>query len=231
MEKACIFDLDGTLIDTLDSLTFSVNEMLKRLELPVITREQCRVFIGNGARALVEDSIRSVMPDADEAFVEYAMPVFSEVFAQYCTYKIVAYDGILDLLKELKNQGYKLAILTNKPHARTLDIEQQFFGHGVFDFVQGQCEGVPRKPDPSSLEYVMEKLHVSKEACVYVGDSEVDIETGIAAGVTTVGVTWGFRDRSILEEANATYVFDKVEEVIHFIDHWGEINVQRCENR
>lgn len=223
MEKACIFDLDGTLIDTLDSLTFSINEMLTRLDLPVITRMQCREFIGNGARNLVERSIRSVMQDADEEFIGCAMPIFGEVFAQYCTYKIVAYDGILDLLQELKRQGYKLAILTNKPHERTLDIEQQFFGQGLFDFVQGQCEGIPRKPDPSSLEYVIEKLRVPKETCIYVGDSEVDIETGIAAGVITLGVTWGFRDRSVLEAAQATYVFDEVEEVINFIDNMDEI--------
>ena len=216
MYKACIFDLDGTLTDTLESLTYSVNATLKELELGQITDEQCKAFVGNGARRLIERSLQAAGDEYAER-IEEAMEVYGRIFKEFCTYHVIPYAGIVEMLKELKMQNVRLGVLSNKPHLQTQDVVATFFEEELFTAIYGQQEHVPRKPDPTALYMIMEKWGITKEECIYIGDSEVDMKTGCAAGVTTIGVSWGFRTREVLVENGATYVVDKPEEIISIV--------------
>ena len=216
MYKACIFDLDGTLTNTLDSLTFSVNESMKEMNLSIITKEQCRMFVGNGSKVLLEKTLE-VSGDPDKLRIEEAMEVYDRIFKDNCTYKVVPYDGIVKLLTSLKERGIKLAVLSNKPDREVKSVVSKIFGEGIFDIARGQMEGVPRKPDPTAVFEIADKLGVSREEVVYIGDSDVDICTGINADVKTVGVSWGFRKREVLIEAGATCIIDKAEELLDLL--------------
>ncbi|MFI3170749.1 MAG: HAD family hydrolase [Eubacteriales bacterium] len=221
MKNIVIFDLDGTLIDTLDSLVISVNKTLEQLQLASITREQCRQFVGNGARALLLDSIVAVQGNCEEELLEKALQIFGGIFVEYCMYQVVPYNGMKELLNHLRTEGFQLAILSNKPHERTVQIVESMFGKGYFAHIQGQCESVPKKPDPKSIEYVLDKIRGTKDECIYIGDSEVDMMTGIAADVSTIGVSWGFRDKSVLEAVedknHKITLVDDVESIIEYI--------------
>lgn len=214
--KACIFDLDGTLGDTLDSLVYSVDKTLKEMHLPAITQDQCRSFVGNGARYLMERALEAA-GDEGHSRIEEGMEVYGRIFDENCTYHLQPYEGIMQLLGSLKDRGIRLAVLSNKPHRQTVKVVHAMCGEGVFDYIQGQKEGIPRKPDPAGVHYALEKLGVSKEECLYIGDSEVDIATGKNAGTKTIGVSWGFRGKEELKAAGAEYIIDKAEELLQFI--------------
>lgn len=217
MYKACIFDLDGTLTDTLESLTYSVNATLRELGLAQITDEQCKSFVGSGARKLIERSLKAA-GDSNLEHMEEAMEVYGRIFKENCTYHVAPYEGIEEMLEKLKQAGVKLAVLSNKPHLQTRDVVAAFFKSGTFTCVQGQQEGVPRKPDPTAVIQLADELGVTREECLYIGDSDVDMQTGAAAGVTTIGVTWGFRSREVLEENGATYIVNKAKEIISIVE-------------
>ena len=216
MYKACIFDLDGTLTDTLESLTYSVNATLKELGLGQITDIQCKAFVGSGARRLIEQSLRAA-GDPNAERIEEAMEAYGRIFKKHCTYHVAPYEGIVDMLQELKKEGVQLAVLSNKPHLQTKDVVATFFAEGTFSRVYGQQEGVPRKPDPAAVHMILEELGVTREECLYIGDSDVDMQTGCAAGVHAVGVSWGFRTRDVLIKHGATYVVDKPKEIISIV--------------
>lgn len=212
MYKACIFDLDGTLTDTLDSLTFSVNESLGEMKLPKITEEQCRTFVGNGAKVLMEKALRAAGADPKER-LEEAMEVYGRIFDANCTYHVIPYEGILEMLDTLKAAGISLAVLSNKPHKQAVQVVETVFGSGYFRQIRGQQDDVPRKPDPTAVLQIAEILQVKPEEVLYVGDSEVDVATGSAAHMRTIAVTWGFRSREALKAAGAEWMADKPEEV------------------
>lgn len=212
MYKACIFDLDGTLTDTLDSLTFSVNESLCEMKLPKITEEQCRMFVGNGARVLMEKALTAAGADPEER-IEEAMEIYGRIFDANCTYHVIPYKGIREMLDTLKDAGVTLAVLSNKPHKQAVHVVETIFGSGYFQQIWGQQEGIPRKPDPTAVLQIAEILHVRPEEVLYVGDSEVDVATGNAANMKTVGVTWGFRSREALRAAGAERIADRPEEI------------------
>lgn len=140
MIRACIFDLDGTLTDTIESLTYSVGETLKEMGLPVITKEECRSFVGNGARFLMDKSIRAA-GDEKGMRLEEAMEIYGRIFDKNCTYHVVPYEGILELLEELRKRKVKLAVLSNKPHRQTVKVAERILGKGIFETVCGQQEG------------------------------------------------------------------------------------------
>lgn len=216
MYKACIFDLDGTLTDTLESLTYSVNATLRELGLGQITPTQCKEFVGSGARRLIEQSIQAT-GDPEASRIEEAMEAYGRIFKIHCTYHVAPYDGIVDMLQELKKEGVQLAVLSNKPHLQTQDVVATFFEKDTFARVYGQQEGVPRKPDPAAVHMILEELGVDAEDCLYIGDSDVDMLTGCAAGVSAVGVTWGFRSREVLLEHGATYIVEKPGEIVSIV--------------
>ena len=216
MYKACIFDLDGTLTDTLESLTYSVNATLKELQLSAITSEQCKSFVGSGARFLIERALEA-SGDTELVHIEEAMEIYGRIFKVNCTYRVAPYEGIEDMLKVLKETGIRMAVLSNKPHLQTIDVVREFFGEDTFAHVQGQQEGVPRKPDPTAALYIAERLGVDPKECVYIGDSDVDMQTGNAAGMETVGVSWGFRPKEMLIEHGAKHTIDYPEELISIV--------------
>ncbi len=216
MYKACIFDLDGTLTDTLESLTYSVNETLKELKLSTITAEQCKSFVGSGARYLIERSIQAG-GDKELSMIEEAMQVYGRIFGENCTYHVAPYEGVEETLKALKENGVQMAVLSNKPHMQTVDVVKSFFEDGIFGYVQGQQEGIPRKPDPTALLLIAQRFGVKPEECVYIGDSDVDMDTGNAAGMETVGVTWGFRSEQVLIEHGAKHIIHHPTELISIV--------------
>ena len=214
--KACIFDLDGTLTDTLESLVYSVRATLREMGLPEITKEQCRTFVGNGARRLMEESLAAV-GDENAERLEEGMQVYGRIFDENCTYHVTPYEGIPEMLKALKDKGIQLAVLSNKPDRQTVKVVKAIFGEELFDYAQGQKEGIRRKPEPDGVWYLMEQMHVSKEECLYIGDSEVDAATGRNAGLKTIGVLWGFRDRKTLETAGVDDLIDRPDELLQFV--------------
>lgn len=214
--KACIFDLDGTLTNTLESMTYSVNLTLEEMGLSKITKDQCRLFVGNGARVLMEKSLKAA-GDTDASRIEEGMEIYGRIFDQNCTYHVTPYEGIPEMLKALKDKGIHLAVLSNKPDRQTVKVVKAIFGEELFDYAQGQKEGIRRKPEPDGVWYLMEQMHVSKEECLYIGDSEVDAATGRNAGLKMIGVLWGFRDRKTLETAGADDLIDRPDELLQFV--------------
>ena len=214
--KACIFDLDGTLTNTLESMTYSVNLTLEEMGLSKITKDQCRLFVGNGARVLMEKSLKAA-GDTDASRIEEGMEIYGRIFDQNCTYHVTPYEGIPEMLKALKDKGIHLAVLSNKPDRQTVKVVKAIFGEELFDYAQGQKEGIRRKPEPDGVWYLMEQMHVSKEECLYIGDSEVDAATGRNAGLKTIGVLWGFRDRKTLETAGADDLIDSPDDLLQFV--------------
>ena len=216
MIKACIFDLDGTLTNTLESMTYSVNLTLEEMGLSKITKDQCRLFVGNGARVLIEKSLKAA-GDTDASRIEEGMEIYGRIFDRNCTYHVTPYEGIPEMLKALKDKGIQLAVLSNKPDRQTVKVVKAIFGEELFDYAQGQKEGIRRKPEPDGVWYLMEQMHVSKEECLYIGDSEVDAATGRTAGLKTIGVLWGFRDRKTLETAGVDDLIDRPDELLQFV--------------
>ena len=216
MYRACIFDLDGTLTDTLDSLEYSVNETMKETGMRPITKEQCRAFVGNGAKVLIEKALRA-SGDEELAHFDEAFSAYQRIFDANCTYKVKPYPGVPMLLGELKNRGIKLGVLSNKPDRQAVHVVEEIFGKGVFDIVQGQRDGVPRKPDPSAALSMAGEFGADVSETLYIGDSEVDVATGRAAQMDTIAVSWGFRSREELKSAGADRIADTADEILQII--------------
>lgn len=214
--KACIFDLDGTLGDTRESLVYSVGLTLKEMGLPGITDDQCISFVGNGARYLMEQALEAT-GEGNSRRIEEGMEVYGRVFDKNCTYRVEAYEGIMEMLGAMKERGLKLAVLSNKPHRQTVKVVHAMCGEEMFSYIQGQKEGIPRKPDPAGIYLAAEEMGVELSDCLYVGDSEVDAVTGRNAGIKTVCVSWGFRTKEELKTAEAEYIIDKAEELLRFV--------------
>ncbi len=214
--KACIFDLDGTLGDTRESLVYSVGRTLKEMGLPGITREECIRFVGNGARCLMERALEA-SGAGNEARIEEGMEVYGRIFDEFCTYQVVVYEGIGELLGRLKEKGLLLAVLSNKPHRQTLKVVRAMYGEDVFSYVQGQRDEIPRKPDPAGIRCALKELGVRAKDCLYIGDSEVDVRTGRNAGLKTICVSWGFRTKEELKAAGAEYIIDRAEELLQYV--------------
>ena len=210
---AVIFDLDGTLTDTLDDLKNSVNYALGEFGFPERTLDEVRSFVGNGVRRLI---YLSVPENTDEEISENCLTVFKEYYKSHSLIKTKPYDGIIPMLEELKKQGIKTAVVTNKMHEAAEDIVHIFFD-GLIDTTVGQVDGVAQKPQPDGINLVLSSLSVSKERAVYVGDSAVDCITAINAGMPCIGVTWGFRDRYVLLENGASCIIDSPEQIFECI--------------
>lgn len=216
MYKACVFDLDGTLTDTLESLNYSVSETMKEIGLAPITKEQCREFVGNGAKVLIEKVLRAA-GDEELAYFDKALDTYLRIFDENCTYHVTPYKGVPRMLAAMKEMGIKLGVLSNKPDRQTVYVVEKIFGRDTFDFVQGQKEGVPRKPDPTALISMAEHFGSEPEETLYIGDSEVDAATGKAARTDTILVSWGFRDREVLAAAEPLKIADTTEEILEIV--------------
>lgn len=210
--KAAIFDLDGTLLNTLESIAHPTNEALKQFGYEEQPVEAYKYFVGNGYRNCVEKAM-AANGISDPEKIEEVFEFGSRVYADDPTYNVKTYDGMKEVLEGLKARGMKLAVITNKPHVSAPAVIERFFGEGLFDVVQGQQEGLAKKPDPGCVEGILKELEVKPEECCYFGDSDTDMKLGKAVGFYTVGVTWGFRSREELEENNADMIIDEPEKI------------------
>ncbi len=208
--KAVIFDLDGTLLYTLQDLKDSVNHVLEMHGMPERTLTEIRDFVGNGIRKTLERAAVTGTPD-DEVEVMYNE--FNEYYDKHCMDATGPYDGIPDMLKELYEKGYKLAIVSNKHDTAVKELNEMFFKEYISVAI-GESPKVRRKPAPDTAITAMKELGVSSSEAIYVGDSDVDIKTAENAGLPCVSVTWGFRDREFLKENGAEILIDKPEELI-----------------
>ncbi len=225
MIKACIFDLDGTLADTLESMAVAANDALEAAGYPALPVDNYKYYAGDGAKTLVERALKDAAA-ACHKDVQMAMTkdfdriygMYSDRFREDCTYKVTVYEGILAMLLELRHRGIKTAVLSNKPHERVLDVIGKLFGEGWFDHVLGQQETVPKKPNPAGALITAKALGVSPDECMYFGDTNVDMQTGNAAGMDTVGVLWGFRTRAELEENQAHHIAAHPQDIVALVD-------------
>ncbi len=208
-----IFDLDGTILDTLADLTDSVNYALSKNNLPCRSTQEVRSFVGNGIRLLIERAVPQNTPTAvvDNCFVD-----FKAHYKGNSTNKTKPYDGINEVLNELRNSGVRLALVSNKADFAVQEIIEKYFPH-IFHFATGEKEGVRRKPYPDSVFVAMEYLGADKNKTVYIGDSEVDIETARNCGIPCIAVTWGFRDKSVLVGLNPEYIIDETKQIIDIL--------------
>lgn len=212
MKKLAIFDMDGTLLDTLEDLARSCNHTLEQFGYPLHDTQQYKAFVGNGARKLVE---RMLPADSrSPRRVEEVLTAYRAYYAQHSTDCTKPYPGIEQAVQELRKAGVKLGIVSNKPHSDTVQLAALYFGEGTFDLVYGAMEGVPVKPDPTAVEKMMAVVGVTPEETAYFGDSGVDMLTGKAAGAWTVGVLWGFRTKEELESSGADSTIAKPEEIV-----------------
>ena len=212
MIKACVFDLDGTLADTLDSLSFLANQVLKEFGLKELPRENFKYYAGEGATMLVRRILRDA-GDPDLTLLPEADRIYRERFAKDPLYKVVPYDGMIETLQKLKEEGILLAVCTNKPQAATDKVIHTLFGD-LFDIMVGQRDGLPRKPAPDSALLIAETLGVRPEECMYVGDTATDMQTGLGAGMFTVGALWGFRTREELVSNHAQALAEKPTDLL-----------------
>ncbi len=219
-KKGIIFDLDGTLLDTLETLSYYGNMALLQSGLSPYDKDAYRYMIGNGAKVLVHKMLAGRGCDTEEMFAK-AYEAYITAYQSDTLYKTEIYPGICDMLAALKGKGFSLAVLSNKPHEATVPIVKSFFGEAMFAHIQGAMEGVPIKPDPTAALYIAEKMGVRPEECVYVGDTAVDIETGGRAGFYTIGVLWGFRDRAELSAAGADKIVETPQEIPDFLKEDG----------
>lgn len=208
--QLAIFDLDGTILNTLDDLHGSTNYALGQFGYPLRTLEEVRRFVGNGIRKLIE---RAVPAGLTEEQINAVHACFMEHYSVHCADKTQPYPGIPQLLRALRQTGVKTAISSNKADSAVQILREQYFP-GLFDGATGERAGVPRKPAPDSVENLLRELHIEKAHAVYIGDSDVDVQTAKNAGLDSLIVTWGFRDGDYLREMGAERLVSTPEELL-----------------
>lgn len=213
MINTIIFDLDGTLLNTLEGLKNSTNFALKKFNCPEITLEQTRSFVGNGVRKLIERAIPNGEKNPD---FEKCLNTFKEHYSKTMYQKTVAYDGIEDMLTELKKRGIKTGVVSNKFDTAVKELCKNYFD-GLIIVAIGESPDVRKKPAPDSVLKAMEILGAKPENTLYVGDSDVDIQTAKNTNLKSVGVTWGFRDRELLEKEGADFIINTPCELLELI--------------
>ncbi|MCI6012873.1 MAG: HAD family hydrolase [Firmicutes bacterium] len=202
--KAAVFDLDGTLLETLEDLADSTNHALRTFGLPVRTTDEVCRFVGNGIHKLIE---RAVPEDSSSETVEQVYEEFKRWYAIHCNDKTSAYAGIEEMLHTLRQLGIRTAVVSNKADFAVQTLCKIYFP-GLLDAAVGQRDGIRTKPAPDAVHEVLKILDISREDAVYVGDSDVDIETAANAGMDCISVTWGFRSRQFLIEHGACVLAD-----------------------
>jgi len=207
MDPVILFDLDGTLLDSLADIALCGNTALEISGLPTHTQEEYRGFIGNGADMLIR---RMMTPEDFERCGAQVKSDYMTIYGDLCAQGCKPFPGILEMLRALRKAGAKTAVISNKPDFQTRLVWQSTFGEDL-DLAQGQTDGIPKKPDPAGPREVLRRLE--GECAAYVGDSEVDMQTGKNSGFYTVGVTWGMKPRKLLLESGADCLADTVEEL------------------
>lgn len=214
--EAAIFDLDGTLLNTLEDLADAVNAALKENGMPPRTLEEVRQFVGNGIVKLME---RAVPQGKENPAFDSTLQDFKDYYGKHCNDKTKPYPGILDTLNRLKERGVPMAIVSNKADFAVKELNPLYF-EGLIDVALGENEaaGIRKKPAPDMVFKALNGLECPVEKAVYVGDSDVDLATAKAAGMPCIGVSWGFRGRAFLEQHGADVIIDKPNELEKFFE-------------
>ena len=213
--KACIFDLDGTLANTLNSISYFANAALEKCGYHTIEVQEYRYLVGNGADLLMHRMLDMACGKGcyTEDDIKKLREIYDNFYESDPTYIVTNYSGMHETISALKRQGMKMAVLSNKPHNCTAAIVGALFESGTFDACYGQRPQVARKPSPEGALLIAEELGAEPRECLYIGDTNTDMKTGNAAGMDTVGVLWGFRGRRELEENNAKYIVETPKEI------------------
>ncbi len=215
MTKLVIFDLDGTLTDSLASLWYSGNLALADFGYNPLPKELYKKMVGDGAATLIgrmlENSCHS-QEKYDEVFTRYR-----QYFKENCMYELHPYEEVRELLQSLKDRGIKFAVLSNKPHAQTTKIVETIFGKDTFDMILGQRDNVPKKPAPDGVYEILKTLSIEKEDTCYLGDTNTDMRTGKGAGLRTFGVLWGFREEPELRAEGADVILSHPLQLLEYI--------------
>lgn len=204
-----VFDMDGTILDTLTDLTNCINILLKGYGCPERTLAEIKGFVGNGIKMLLRRSFPEGKPLDDEKLFEEYMNIYKE----HCADFTKAYDGIPEAMRLLRDGGVKVAIVSNKPDLAVNKLAERFFD-GLYDIAVGEMPCLNRKPAPDEVYYALEKLGVSKERAVYVGDSDVDFMTAKNSGLDCISVSWGFKTREFLTDLGAKTIIDSPKELL-----------------
>lgn len=212
MYQCCIFDLDGTIINTIHSLAYSISLTMEHFGYEPIDEDHTKKFVGDGFKKLVE---RALIYSGDDNLSHYeeALAFYEDTFEKNCLYKVEPYEGMKELLTFLKGKGIKIGVLTNKGHERAVECVEAVYGKGFFDLITGEGNGVKTKPDPSGAFMTAEYFHAKPSECLYFGDTNTDMRTGINAGMDTTAVTWGFRERAELEAFHPRYIINHPSEI------------------
>lgn len=211
--RLIIFDMDGTILNTIDDLADCTNYALRKLGLPERTLGEVRNFVGNGIAKLID---RSVPAGTDAVIRDKVYEQFTAYYKEHCADKTRPYDGIVELLGKLHESGYKTAVVSNKADFAVQDLCAEYFD-GLFDMAVGAKDGVAKKPAPDSVNEVLDRLGIDRQDAVYIGDSDVDIATAANSGLDSIIVEWGFRDREFLIQHGAKVLVKKPEDVMSFI--------------
>lgn len=212
-KKLVIFDMDGTILDTLDDLTDSVNYALSYCGYPKHTRDEVRSFVGNGILKLVE---RSLPSDAGEDDIDKVFHAFKDYYKVHCHDKTRPYPGIINVMETLKEKGFLTAVVSNKADFAVQELCLRYF-LDLVDCAVGERKGTNKKPAPDSVISVMKTLNVSPQESVYIGDSDVDIETAENAGIDCIAVTWGFREYEYLKQCGAGVFAHKTDDILDML--------------
>ena len=220
MIKTCIFDLDGTIADTVESIAHAGNRVLEQFGLEPRPVKDYNYYAGTG----IDMALKRALADAGDAEGNYwkqGIPLIRKYFAEDPLYHVRPFQGMPETLQELKAQGISLGVFTNKPHEEAIHVVQALYGKSMFDRIQGQTEEIPMKPAPDGALKIAGEFHVKPEECMYFGDTNTDMQTGRAAGMFTVGVTWGFRPRKELVENHAMALIDTPAEILQLVREKG----------
>lgn len=211
MKRFAIFDLDGTLLDTLEDLKDSMNYILRKEGFSERSLLEIRSFVGNGVRKLVERAVPLEVKN-DKDLIDRLYKEFSSYYNEHCMVKTGLYPGISEMIDEIRGQGYECAIVSNKIDSAVKELGEKYFGDRMKSLV-GEVPGIPTKPAPDMVLRAMEEMGASPRDSIYIGDSEVDIETAKNVGIPCVSVLWGFRDREFLENKGGTVFVENVKEL------------------
>ena len=213
MKKTVIFDLDGTLLDSIEDIASSMNKVLESLQLPTHKIEDYKHFVGGGVDILVENALNNQSKEIkDEVIKRFKIEYDGKLHS-----KTLPYDGIYELLDELKKLDINLAVLSNKPHEFTVSYVNHFFKNYNFKEIHGQKKDVPKKPDPKAALDIVKFLNSSCENTYFIGDTKIDMQTAKSANMTAIGVLWGFRDEKELRDFGADFIVSNPLEIIKII--------------
>ncbi len=216
MIKAAIFDLDGTIAETLESIAYSTNKTLEEFGYGTLETERFKTIVGDGAETQIR-RVLSIFGVLDEEKVKEVLKRYIEIFEEGCVHNVTPCRGIPELIAKLKERGIKTAVCSNKPYAQTLKVVHAIYPEGSFDIILGQKEGVPKKPAPDMPLSIADALNAEPEECLYLGDTNTDMKTGKNAGMFTIGVAWGFREDKELIESGADRLVYMPKEVLELI--------------